>query len=222
MAFSTTLRRLREERSISQKEIANYLGITRQAVSYFELGKREPDYNTLRKLADYFSVSVDYLLGCSDYHNVSAVTIGKNIELIKGNLTYKEFSEDIKGKTGSTIYPDMLELFVKGERKPFIGIIKILSEYALVREDFFYNINTPETYKNEREIYKKQHERDGFYVNNRQTSGVINFIDDELLRWVTDMNNSEYIRLARKMQAEHIPAKEIRSFINAFLKKNNG
>lgn len=63
--FSEMLKFLREKRHLSQKEIAEYLGITRQAIALYELGKREPDYSILKKLADYFNVSVDYLLGGS-------------------------------------------------------------------------------------------------------------------------------------------------------------
>ena len=63
MAFSEELRSLREQRNLTQKDIAEYLGVTRQAVASYELGKREPDYDILKRLADYFSVSIDHLLG---------------------------------------------------------------------------------------------------------------------------------------------------------------
>lgn len=62
MAFAAMLKQLREEKRLSQKDIADYLGITRQAVASYELAKREPDYEVLKKLADYFDVSIDYLL----------------------------------------------------------------------------------------------------------------------------------------------------------------
>lgn len=43
MAFAAMLKQLREEKRLSQKDIADYLGITRQAVASYELAKREPD-----------------------------------------------------------------------------------------------------------------------------------------------------------------------------------
>lgn len=46
----------------TQQEVADCLGISRQAYSNYEAGKREPDFETLRKLAQYFNCSVDYLL----------------------------------------------------------------------------------------------------------------------------------------------------------------
>lgn len=57
------LRKLREQKEISQKELAEYLGVSQNAVSSYELGKREPSIDTLVKLADLYEVSVDYLLG---------------------------------------------------------------------------------------------------------------------------------------------------------------
>ena len=47
----------------TQQEVADYLGISRQAYSNYEAGKREPDFETLLKLGEYYGCSVDYLLG---------------------------------------------------------------------------------------------------------------------------------------------------------------
>ena len=47
----------------NQQEIADYLGISRQAYSNYEAGKREPDFETLLNLGEYFDCSVCYLLG---------------------------------------------------------------------------------------------------------------------------------------------------------------
>lgn len=65
--FAENIRILRTKKEKSQQDIADYLQITRQAYSYYENGKRQPDYETLLKLAEYFGVTVDYLLrGDSD------------------------------------------------------------------------------------------------------------------------------------------------------------
>lgn len=47
----------------TQQDVADFLGISRQAYSNYEAGKREPDFETLLKLGEYFNCSVDYLLG---------------------------------------------------------------------------------------------------------------------------------------------------------------
>lgn len=57
------LRNLREDRDLSQKEIANHLQIHQTTYSDYELGKLNIPIATLHKLADYYNVSIDYLLG---------------------------------------------------------------------------------------------------------------------------------------------------------------
>lgn len=56
------LKAMRERKRISQQEVADYLGITRQAYSHYEVGRRKPDYETLLKLAEFYGVSVLDLL----------------------------------------------------------------------------------------------------------------------------------------------------------------
>ena len=58
-----TLRILRERKGVPQQTVADSLEITRQAYSNYENGNREPDNKMLLKLAEYFGVSTDYLLG---------------------------------------------------------------------------------------------------------------------------------------------------------------
>jgi len=61
--FGKNLRTLRLSEKISQDELGKNLGVCNQTVSFWEIGKREPDLDTLVKIADYFQVSTDYLLG---------------------------------------------------------------------------------------------------------------------------------------------------------------
>lgn len=63
MLFGERLRELRIDRDIKQDEIAQHLGITRQAYGKYESDERQPSYNTLIKIADYYNISLDYLLG---------------------------------------------------------------------------------------------------------------------------------------------------------------
>ena len=53
---------LRKKAGKTQKDMAEYLGISRQAYANYETDARKPDYETLLKLAEFFNVSVDYLL----------------------------------------------------------------------------------------------------------------------------------------------------------------
>ncbi len=56
------LKELRENAGISQLELAIALSLRQNDISRYETGSREPDHKTLLALADYFDVSVDYLL----------------------------------------------------------------------------------------------------------------------------------------------------------------
>lgn len=60
------IRKLREETGTSQQKIADLLGVTRQSLSLYEKGERTINVESLGKLAEFFGVSADYLLGLSD------------------------------------------------------------------------------------------------------------------------------------------------------------
>lgn len=56
------LKALRKDRGISQLKLAMDLSMNQNTISRYETGEREADYKTLIKIADYFNVSIDYLL----------------------------------------------------------------------------------------------------------------------------------------------------------------
>lgn len=64
--FSEKLKKLRISHALSQQDIAELLDVGQDAISLYERGKRIPPAKNLLKLADYFDVSVDYLLGRED------------------------------------------------------------------------------------------------------------------------------------------------------------
>ncbi|GED04325.1 helix-turn-helix domain-containing protein [Bacillus atrophaeus] len=64
--LSDRLVELRKSKKLTQQGLANRLKITRSSLSQYEIGKRQPDYETLKKIADFFEVSTDYLLGYSN------------------------------------------------------------------------------------------------------------------------------------------------------------
>ena len=66
MKFSTRLENLLEERNLTQRQIAKELHIAPSTLNGYLRRGREPDYDTLISLAEYFQVSTDYLLGVTD------------------------------------------------------------------------------------------------------------------------------------------------------------
>lgn len=65
--FNERLKELRLEKGLSRKALAEKLNITERAISYWENGSRECDFDTLIVLANLFSCSIDYLIGNSEY-----------------------------------------------------------------------------------------------------------------------------------------------------------
>ncbi|WP_298024845.1 helix-turn-helix domain-containing protein [uncultured Dysosmobacter sp.] len=64
--FAQRLRELRNSRRVYQKEMAEYLGISVRGYQCYEAGQNYPDVKGLIALADYFGVTLDYLVGRSD------------------------------------------------------------------------------------------------------------------------------------------------------------
>lgn len=60
------LRELRKQKGISQLKLSMDLSVNQNTISRYETGEREADYKTLIKIADYFNVSIDYLLERTD------------------------------------------------------------------------------------------------------------------------------------------------------------
>lgn len=64
--FPSRLKNLRQTRQLRQWELAKDIEVCRGAISHYERGVREPEYYNLVKIADFFGVSIDYLLGRSE------------------------------------------------------------------------------------------------------------------------------------------------------------
>ncbi len=61
------LKELRMEKGIGQNRLAKELGLSNASISYWENGKQEPSASAIFKLANFFEVSADYLIGLKDY-----------------------------------------------------------------------------------------------------------------------------------------------------------
>lgn len=64
--FGTHLKFLRQSKSLTQKQLAAEIGASESGIQNYELGTRKPTFDMLIALANYFDVSIDYLVGRSD------------------------------------------------------------------------------------------------------------------------------------------------------------
>lgn len=113
--FHKRLISLRKDKKLTQHELAKQLGITRSALSQYELGNRQPDYETLEKIAQYFHVSIDYLLGRTNDPNLKEQEI---------QFTFKGKPLDDELRELLTIILERLEKADEGERRFYVRMLK--------------------------------------------------------------------------------------------------
>ena len=71
--FGEKLKALREEKKISQSELANTFNLSQSTIAYYEANKKQPNFKTIIQLADYFNVTIDYLLDRTDIKTLSKI-----------------------------------------------------------------------------------------------------------------------------------------------------
>lgn len=74
------IKSLRIAKNLLQTDLAEQLNLSQQTISLYESDKRQPDYQTLQNIADFFNVSVDYLLGRTNIQNHEGLPIMESSE----------------------------------------------------------------------------------------------------------------------------------------------
>lgn len=69
--FSQVFAQLRREKGVSYQEVGSQIGVGERSVRYYESGERRPDFDGLLALAEYFQVSLDYLMGRTDRREIN-------------------------------------------------------------------------------------------------------------------------------------------------------
>ena len=101
------LKKLREAKAISQQKLADNIGVSRSTIAMWETNASEPDNTMLKKLATYFDVTVDYILGREDQPQKKGVKIpvlgkviaGIPIDAIEEIIDYEEITKEM-ARTG--------------------------------------------------------------------------------------------------------------------------
>lgn len=121
--FGGRLKKLRTDKKLSQRELAERFNISQSAIAYYESGKKEPNHEMLQKLADFFEVSLDYLLGRTD--NTEPTQLETNQILEKISVlppdVRKELTDAISAVINRQIKSNvLLQEWKKPEVKSFI------------------------------------------------------------------------------------------------------
>lgn len=101
---NSRLKQLRLERGLTIQNMAEVLGLSQGSYNYYELGKTEPNIATLKKLADYFCVSIDYLVGAE----VRGKSLNADeVELLKYYRAVDDTSKRATIKMLKSLYEDI-------------------------------------------------------------------------------------------------------------------
>lgn len=108
MKYGDRLKKLRNNANLSQKELSDRLHINRSTYARYETSSTQPDFDTLVKLANYFNVTTDYILGNSDDpHKTESEELQEFIEEVK--VWYKDEPESKEEKL--KMFKKMFEAF---------------------------------------------------------------------------------------------------------------
>ena len=105
--LSENIKKARNDRHLSQRALADIIGVSQQTVGSWEVGRTSPDNEMLKKLASFFNVSVDYLLGRTDEPGgtASPANFDDNSEerINKDILEYKDILAGRNGQTAEDV-----------------------------------------------------------------------------------------------------------------------
>lgn len=114
-SFSSRLKYLRKEKGKTQQSIAELLKVQRSTYGEYERGKILPPMDKLKVLADYFGISVDYLMGHTNFktheerQEKDAMDVSKNLKII---LEYLEDNQSALTFDGETLGKDSREILI--------------------------------------------------------------------------------------------------------------
>jgi len=132
--FSKRIAALRKQRKMTQEELADALGISRAALSHYEQGRREPDFETVQKIASFFGVSTDYLLGRTDDPTPSEISGSALKRMLRSMLLEKE--KDLLQKIGATPVGKTVPI-------PVLGVIRA-GEPIYAEQNIIDHVEVPE------------------------------------------------------------------------------
>lgn len=129
VSFGKRLKSLREQKELSQRGLAKVLNMAPSTLAMYEVDKREPDFDTVKKFADFFDVSVDWLLGRTDDPLPPGRAAAKKIEqALQDDDELLEFWYELSQR-------EDLQLLFKQARelkpetiKQIVGIIKMIED----------------------------------------------------------------------------------------------
>lgn len=127
--LANRLQELLFRRKLSQKKVANDLGLSPQRFNFYVTGRREPDHTTLLQLANYFDVSVDYLLGRSD-EDISPRANNIRSARIAAGFSQKQVALELG------VSPPTVSEWEGGKKNPLVQNLQMMADMFNVSVDY--------------------------------------------------------------------------------------
>ncbi len=139
--YGKRIKKLRLEEGFKQKDLAEKLGISASSVGMYEREERQPDAETLKTIADFFDVSVDYILGNSNKRDHKHLTAKDKRDISR---TLDELADQIENHEGEILNYDGIEV-TKEDAELLIDAIELALKRIKKKNKEKY---TPNKYKN--------------------------------------------------------------------------
>lgn len=158
MELGRMISRLRTEKGLSQRDLADLLGVSNGAIGMWETGKRQPDLDTVKKISSFFGISIDYLMGnpqsSIDYSNYQMDTSEFALDFkmrIRDLMAEQKISEDAFAERAG-FNREETDSYLYGNRIPSIeDLIKIASALN-VSSDYLLDISKRKKITTEEEL----------------------------------------------------------------------
>lgn len=148
------LKELREKANMTQAELAEHIGISQQAIGMYEQERREPSFEKLAKIADFFEVSTDLLIGRQEQEVISPMRVTSQPQYpnnkfrqlrIERNLTQAELLQQYNQRYNRTYSIPALSLFENGRRMPELPALMDFARFFNCSLDYLVGMEPEET-----------------------------------------------------------------------------
>ena len=134
--FGERLKELRLKKKLKQSELGTEIGISASTIGMYEQGRRFADQSTLIKLAQYFNVTTDYLLGFSETnYSVNATIAGLSSIREDEIITNESINETIKSKQKDVLIKKLYSESQKLNNNELEAIINIINIFNNKKEN---------------------------------------------------------------------------------------
>lgn len=127
VTFGKVLKILRDDKGLTQQDIANLLNVGRSTIAGYETKGKQPDFEKLKVLSTFFNVTIDYLLGRVDSDNIN-ISNGKITEALNDDPELSQFWNTLKEREDLKLLFKQTKDLAPNDVKKIMRIIKAIED----------------------------------------------------------------------------------------------